>query len=473
MTTPPFEETPKRKLHEGHIAAVLFAVIAGGYLLYNSVIASYEALVQLATRIGVAEPWRVALTGEISLLVIVVWDIVFTWCRWQAPVLRWIARALTVLSVVINAAAGWPDFRAMLIFLPAPLVVLGIVESVRHVLLKKHATREPIPWARRFHHYQESRELRRFMVKWEISSYRQALEMQQRIMAARKRLQVALGPFWRDKADADLVWMLDDAAPATLDLALARVAEIYDAFQQARAELAADDRAEKIAAALTDAGPAPGGADPAASADAASTPSADPAATADPGPSAGREERPALTSPSLPPDPAPKRKPKPDPGAGGKNSETAGRSSGKKARGRDLWDERMAAGGPPPETAELVAHTGAGDSTARAWRAEWMAELGDSAVAAIRPNADSDGEASAETDGDEVSASAGPAPAVPTQRQSAAAETNADGRSSADPVPAPSADSGAGSDHVSADLGSDSSADPDALGDMYASASAR
>ncbi|MFC4014599.1 hypothetical protein ACFOY2_45765 [Nonomuraea purpurea] len=465
MTTPPFEETPKRKLHEGHIAAVLFAVIAGGYLLYNSVVASYEALVQLATRIGVAEPWRVALTGEISLLVIVVWDIVFTWCRWQAPILRWIARALTLLSVVINAAAGWPDFRAMLIFLPAPLVVLGIVESVRHVLLRKHATREPIPWARRVHHRKESRELRKFMVKWEIVSYRLALDMQQQIMAARKRLEVALGADWRVLADADLVWMLDDAAPATLDLALTRVAEIYDAFQRARAESAADAEADEIVAALT-------GADSASGADADSAPNADPAATADPAPGADPVEPPALTPPPPPPNSAPKRKAKPDPVPEPQNGDSAGKG-GKKALGRALWNKRMSAGGPPPDTAELVAHTGAGDSTARAWRAEWTAELGDSAVAPDRAGADPDAEVSADADGSEVSVRADTPPAVPTQRQSAAAESNADSRSSADPAPLPSADSGAGSDHFSVDLGADSSADPSALDDMYANASAR
>ncbi|WP_449066678.1 hypothetical protein, partial [Planomonospora algeriensis] len=265
MTTIVEEQAPtRRELNAGQILAVLVAAAAGVFLLYNSVVASYEALIQLAARIGVAEPWRVALTGEIALLVIVTWDIVFTWCGWQAPVLRWIARALTVLSLVINAAAGWPDARAMLIFLPAPLVVLGIVESIRHVLLKKHATREPIPFARRWHHRKESRELRRFMVKWEIASYREALRMQQRIMAARKRLEVALGAEWRSLADADLVWMLDDAAPETLELALARVAEIYEEFQRSRAESAADAaagagaEADAVIAALRSADPAAG-----------------------------------------------------------------------------------------------------------------------------------------------------------------------------------------------------------------------
>ncbi|WP_346154499.1 hypothetical protein [Nonomuraea recticatena] len=469
------EETPKRKLHEGHIAAVLLAVAAGGYLLYNSVLASYEALMQLATRIGVPEPWRVALTGEISLLVIVVWDIVFTWCRWEAPVLRWIARTLTVLSVVINAAAGWPDVRAMLIFLPAPLVILGIVESIRHVLLRKHRTREPIPFARRWHHREESKELRRFMVKWEINSYRQALDMQQQIMAARKRLEVALGADWRWNADADLVWMLDDAAPATLDLALTRVEEIYAEHQRARAESAADAEADDIIGALTRAdstSDAGAGADPAPAAGADNAAAPNPAPGSSPDPGADTKEPPAPTPPPSNPDPAPKpnRKPKPT------NSDSAGKG-GKKALGRALWDERIAAGGPPPETAELVEHTGAGESTARGWRAEWIAELEESAVAAARPSANrasADTAASAaESTTPTASASAEKKPGALTQRQPAAAEITAKASASADTVLSFSADPSAGIDDFSAELGAESSAESSALDDMFASASAR
>ncbi|MER5649566.1 hypothetical protein [Streptosporangium sp. NPDC002524] len=465
MMKPLMEETPvKRKLHEGHALAVILALAAGGYLLYNSVIASYDALVKLATRVGVEEPWRVALTGEISLLVIVVWDIVFTWCSWHAPVLRWVARTLTILSVVINAAAGWPDVRAMLVFLPAPLVILAIVESVRHVLLSKHRVRDPIPFARRWHHHAESRELRRFMVKWEIPSYRVALGMQQRIMAARKQLEVALGPAWRSVADADLVWMLDDAAPATLELALARAAEIYDDFQRARAEsaaraaddaaddAAADAEADKVIAALRGADPTP----------------APPAGT---DPSAGAEETPALDPAPAPPSPFPAPAPVPAPRPKPAPKADATGKGGKKALGRELWDARMAAGGPPPETAELVQHTGAGDSTARGWRAEWITELQESAVAVVRPHDAPPSAGTADPGAEEASASADERPTLPRQfrnrRQYAAARVGAGVGASADPGAPPSADPGAGTIALTAPP----SAETDALADMFAGAS--
>lgn len=222
MSTTPVDDSDS--LHVGKVFALLMIALAGLALVYNSVAASYEAILQLAHKIGAAAPERIAISFETSLLVIVAWDIVLTWTKMPAPLLRWGARLLTIVSVVANAAVGWPDPQAMLMYLPAPVVILTIVESVRHVLLRKHRQREPIPLARWVWHFGSSRRLHMLMVKWEVTSYREALETEQRVEYAKKRLEVVYGEYWRDKADADLVWMLDDSV--SIDDAVARVEEI-------------------------------------------------------------------------------------------------------------------------------------------------------------------------------------------------------------------------------------------------------
>ncbi|WP_433513912.1 DUF2637 domain-containing protein [Nonomuraea sp. CA-143628] len=209
------------RLTTPQILGVLVIAAGGLALTGNGLIASYEALHKFAVLMGVAAPERVALGFEAALIVIVSWDIVLTWTRRPVPLLRWVARIMTVLSVVANASAGWPDFRAMMLYVPAPLGVLAIVESIRHVLLAKHRTREPIPFARWFAHFRSSSRLRKLMVKWEITSYRTALDMEQRIEHAKTLLQVIYGRFWRDEASADLLWMLDEGV--MLDQALPRV----------------------------------------------------------------------------------------------------------------------------------------------------------------------------------------------------------------------------------------------------------
>ncbi|MEV0996761.1 DUF2637 domain-containing protein [Nonomuraea sp. NPDC050202] len=211
-----------RRLTGLQVIGVLIIAVLGLALTGNGLVASYQALHKFAVLMGVAAPEQVALGFEAALIVIVSWDIVLTWTRRAVPLLRWVARIMTVLSVVANASAGWPDVRSMMLYVPAPLGVLAIVESIRHVLLAKHRTREPIPVARWFAHFGSSYRLRKLMIKWEITSYRTALEMEQRIEHAKKLLEVIHGAmWWRQNAPADLVWMLDEGV--MLDQALPRV----------------------------------------------------------------------------------------------------------------------------------------------------------------------------------------------------------------------------------------------------------
>ncbi|TMR87883.1 DUF2637 domain-containing protein [Nonomuraea basaltis] len=229
MTTESADPTPNQdtRLTGWQVLGVLIIAVGGLALTGNGLLASYEALHRFAVLMRVPAPDRVALGFEGALIVIVSWDIVLTWTRRSVPLLRWVARVMTVLSVVANASAGWPEFRAMMLYVPAPLGVLAIVESIRHVLLAKHRTREPIPFPRWFAHFGSSYKLRKLMIKWEITSYREALDMEQKLEHAKKLLEVVHGEYWRGKAPADLVWMLDEGV--MLAQALPRVYRIAQA----------------------------------------------------------------------------------------------------------------------------------------------------------------------------------------------------------------------------------------------------
>ncbi|WP_340137786.1 DUF2637 domain-containing protein [Bailinhaonella thermotolerans] len=249
--TPSAEDPPKELLRAGQELALIAVSALALALVANSLYASYRAILQLATRIGAAAPEQIAISFEASLVVIVAWDIVLTWVKRPAPLLRWGARVLTVVSVVANAAVGWPDVRAMLMYVPAPVVILTIVESVRHVLLQRHRQREPIPLPRWLWHPASSLCLHRLMVKWEINSYRQALATQQRVEHAKRQLEVHFGDDWRQLAPADLVWMLDEWI--MLDDAFARVRELVAGTATATGDNAAgtkaadDNNAEQVA----------------------------------------------------------------------------------------------------------------------------------------------------------------------------------------------------------------------------------
>jgi hypothetical protein len=153
-------------------------------------------------------------------------DIVLTWIGSPVWWLRWLARFLTVGTVAANGAAGWPDPVAVGLHIAAPLMMLAMVEAARSVLLRRTGEasgghRESIPLARWLLAPWPTWLLWRRMVLWQVTSYRTALETEQRRLRALYRLRDRYGSDWQSCVADDLAWMLREGV--LLEDALAQV----------------------------------------------------------------------------------------------------------------------------------------------------------------------------------------------------------------------------------------------------------
>jgi Protein of unknown function (DUF2637) len=212
----------------GVAAACLFGYGAAG---------SYASVTHLAAAHHVPLPRLVPVGIDGGLVGTVLLDIVLTWTGHPVWWLRWLARLLTAGTIAANAAAGWPDLVATGLHLAAPVMILAAVEATRSVLLRRPVTggprREPIPLARWLLAPWATWKLWRRMVLWQVSSYRAALDTEQRRLRAQYRLRHRFGQDWNCYVPDDLVWMLRDGV--MLKEALDLVAEITeDGTQEGR-----------------------------------------------------------------------------------------------------------------------------------------------------------------------------------------------------------------------------------------------
>ena len=139
------------------------------------------------------------------------------------------SRWLTLATIAANGVAGWPDPVATGLHLAAPVMVLAVIEATRSVLLRRPSPtgagrREPVPLARWLLAPRSSLMLWRRMVLWEVTSYRGALEMEQRRLRALHQLRRRYRAAWADQVPDDLAWMLRDGV--MIDDAIAMAAEL-------------------------------------------------------------------------------------------------------------------------------------------------------------------------------------------------------------------------------------------------------
>jgi hypothetical protein len=187
-------------------------VLAAGCLLAYGVAGSYASVTHLASAHGVPLPRLVPVGIDGGLVGTVLLDIVLTWTGFPVWWLRWLARFLTVAMITANGAAGWPDLVATGLHLAAPVMILAVTEAARSVLLRRPAPgesrREPIPLARWLLAPWPTWKLWRRMVLWEITSYRVAINTEQRRMRALYQLRSRYGASWERQVPDDLAWML-------------------------------------------------------------------------------------------------------------------------------------------------------------------------------------------------------------------------------------------------------------------------
>ncbi len=192
--------------------AAVGVVVAASCLFGYGVAGSYRSIERLAAvhHVPLAALVPVGIDG--GLVGAVLLDIVLTWTGY--PV-WWLSRSLTLGTIAANGAAGWPDPVATGLHPAAPVMILAVIEATQSVLLHRTPSaiaerREPVPLARWLLAPWPTWMLWRRMVLWQVTSYRDALETEQRQLRAFHQLRRRYGANWAEQVPDDLAWMLRD-----------------------------------------------------------------------------------------------------------------------------------------------------------------------------------------------------------------------------------------------------------------------
>jgi Protein of unknown function (DUF2637) len=247
--------TPAGALARGKLArigrpavmAALVALIAGGLGAYAAA-ASYDTVSHLAAAYKVALPRLNPIGIDGGLAGVILLDVAATWLAEPIWWLRLTARVFAAGTVAANAAAGWPDPVGVGLRVAAPVLFVVMTEAGRTLLLRgKHAAErkrkaagrearrgDRIPRVRWLLDLRGTLAIWKRMRLWREPSYAKAVTMELERVAAIEKLSMEYGPeAWKDRAPADLVWMLTSGV--RMPEALERVAGLIAGEERGRA----------------------------------------------------------------------------------------------------------------------------------------------------------------------------------------------------------------------------------------------
>lgn len=205
-------------------AATVIITVAAILVAYGAA-ASYDSLRHLAASHQVPLPYLNPVGLDGGLIGVITLDIILTWAGRPLAWLRFTARMFAAGTLLANAAAGWPDPVSIFLRIFAPALIIVITEAVRSVLLARTSDeRDPIPLPRWILAPWPTFLMWRRMVMWQITSYRQAIDVELSRRQAIVRLRAKYPQGWRKGAPDDVVWMLRRGV--NMPEALARVAEL-------------------------------------------------------------------------------------------------------------------------------------------------------------------------------------------------------------------------------------------------------
>ncbi len=203
------------------VGGVFFAGLAGlgGY-------GSFASVRDVAEPWFGDEAWIVPAGVDLGILALVSVALLLEWLAMPMPALRWMAFAFTAATVWLNISAAHGDVTGMVMHAAMPVLFITFIEAVRHAIRRRAGiaagtVREGVPIARWLLAPFSTFRLWRRMVLWQITSYPDALQAEQRRRHALALLDDHYGRKWKSKAPADVVWMLKDGV--MLDQALTRV----------------------------------------------------------------------------------------------------------------------------------------------------------------------------------------------------------------------------------------------------------
>lgn len=229
------------------------AIVAAGLAVYSAA-ASYETVSHLAATYGVPlSRWTpIGLDGGLFGAIII--NIGLIWLKKPVWWFGMVARFFAIAVIAANGAAGWPRPIGVGLRIAAPVLFVIIMEAAQYVLLyrtdaaeaeRQQKRAERIPFARWVLAPIPTFVIWRRKTLWTDSHLPQsAIDAELSVI----RLADFYGDEWQEKAEADLVWMIQSGV--NMDQVLERVRNLLTAAAEEparEAELAAERDARRQA----------------------------------------------------------------------------------------------------------------------------------------------------------------------------------------------------------------------------------
>ncbi|OEV10508.1 DUF2637 domain-containing protein [Streptomyces nanshensis] len=181
---------------------------------------SFGSVSRAAERWGFTEPWMLPTGIDVAIPVFTAANLLLIRMNMPLAWVRWVPWALTLVTCYLNVSAG-QNMAAKAAHGTMPLLWVVLSEVAAHV----YATRIGAVTGTRMEKIRRSRWLLAFpstfalwrrMTLWEITSYREALEVEKRRQLVRADLWEEHGRRWRSKADrrTRVLLKLGELAPA-------------------------------------------------------------------------------------------------------------------------------------------------------------------------------------------------------------------------------------------------------------------
>jgi type IV secretory pathway VirB2 component (pilin) len=238
---------------QARTVVAVVAVVAVGLAVYSAA-ASYETVSHLAAKYGVPlSRWTpVGLDGGLFGAIII--NIGLIWLKKPVWWFGMVARFFAIAVIAANGAAGWPRPIGIGLRVAAPVLFVIIMEAAQYVLLyrtdaaeveRQRKRDERIPLARWILAPFPTFVIWRRKKLWTDSHLPQsAIDAELSVI----RLAELYGDEWQEKADADLVWMIQSGV--NMDQVLERVRKLLAAAAEEpvrQAELDAEREARRQA----------------------------------------------------------------------------------------------------------------------------------------------------------------------------------------------------------------------------------
>ena len=202
-----------RKVTKAIKAAISLLGLGALALYLDGVVASYRAVnAEMAPYFGYTS-WTVPTGIDLGIGIVAGIDILLAYLDHSVWWLKWVPRALTAATIVMNEQAGG-DLAARIAHGVLPSLAIVCVEVAVKVVrqrigLETDTRRDAIPTARWVYSPIRTFRLNRRMVLWRINSYPVALDRELLRLAGESRAKALYGPAWKRTMPGEVRLLLE------------------------------------------------------------------------------------------------------------------------------------------------------------------------------------------------------------------------------------------------------------------------